>query len=99
MLKDGLTELAAKKGTTYRPYCKFGDIICAQDQETQTLLISTMCGETVSTMDIVRLLKAEDFPIGREFLGQQRRFCFRAEGVPKNCCIAEKIEAYKNENQ
>ena len=97
MLKDAISELVAKKNTTFN--CKLGKIICAQDQETQDLLIQSICGDDITTTDIARLLKAEGFPVGREFLGRQRRDCFKQATTPANCCIVTKLEAFKNENK
>lgn len=99
MLKDSLQELLKNQSNGVTRDCKVGKIIRAQDQETQELLINTLCGDETPTTSIVRLLKAEGLPVSREFLGAKRTECFRSAETPKGCCIAETLEAFKNVKQ
>lgn len=99
MLKDALNDLVAKSNPGCRPDCKLGRIIFEQDEKTQAILIQTLSEDSVSTIDLVRLLKSEGFPVSREFLGEKRNYCFKPETTPNNCCIADKLEAFKNENK
>ncbi|MFM9026821.1 MAG: hypothetical protein ACKOQ6_02355 [Bacteroidota bacterium] len=97
MLKESLQDLIKNQRNPRSRDCKVGKIICSQDEETQELLIQTLRGDEMPTTSIVRLLKSEGLPVSREFLGAKRSECFRAEMVPSDCCIAEKLEAFKND--
>jgi hypothetical protein len=99
MLKDSLEELIKTQKNSKLRSCKIGKIICNHDNETQRLLIKTLQDEEVRTISIVRLLKSEGLPVSREFLGAKRNECFTVEEIPRECCISEKLEAFKNDKQ
>lgn len=99
MLKDSLQDLIKNQKNLNPRDCKVGKIICSQDEETQELLIQTLCGDDMPTTAIVKLLKSEGLPVSREFLGTKRNDCFRAGAVPSECCISKKLEAFKNVKQ
>ncbi len=88
MLKDTLNELIAKPDNTFEN-CKLGSVINNQDKETQKVLVDALSGD-ISTMSLIRALKAEGIKLSREYLGAKRTSCFKNENGSNSCCMNNK---------
>lgn len=91
MLKDSLRGLLENQGQQQE--CKLGKFIKSLDEESAEVLIEAL-GGGVSTMDLVRVLSSEGFPLSREFLARKRQ-CFKDPQAAKTCCLNKSVEGDK----
>lgn len=89
MLKDALGKIL--KTQDLNKTCKLGHLIDNLDKDTAKTFIDVLKSEA-STMSLVRLLKSEGLPIGREFLAEKRNTCFKDAQAMNRCCMNNKEE-------